>query len=492
MSLRTRVFKGALALAAGRALGDLCSFARNIIVARLLTPADVGLGATFWITVALLQMISDLASDRLLIQAPDGDEPQFQDTLHLWEFGRGLLNSLLLFALAWPVAYLFKAPQALWAFQSVALVPLLRGLCHLDVRRFHRHLRYGPGVNIELVAQIGALALAYPLCRWRGDYAAVLVLVLLHELIRTIGSYVAAERRYRWAWSGPHVRRLLTFGWPLLANGLLLFAIMKGDRLIVGAGYSTYDLGLYAMAFALASAPFSLIAGVLNPLALPLLAAVQDQPADLERRVQLCTAVFALAAGVVGIPLVVFAPWLLERLYGAPYAAAAGVLVWLVTARMVWFVRVAPTLTAMARADTRNALLANVFRLTGVGLAVLAAGLGLALEAVAAAALIGEVVAALAAVALVRWRHHIPLRLSLVPTAALLPVFAAVLSLREVFGPDRPDVMLAASGALGLLLAGLMLTLVPPLRLEFARAVASLRRRALRRTPAVRRTVQQS
>lgn len=477
-------------MAAGRALGDLCGFARNIIVARLLTPADVGLGATFWITVALLQMISDLASDRLLIQAPDGDEPQFQDTLHLWEFGRGLANSLLLFGLAWPVAYLFKTPQALWAFQCIALVPLLRGLCHLDVRRFHRQLRYGPGVTIELVAQLIALALAYPLCRWRGDYSAVLVVVLLHELIRTAGSYLLAERRYRWAWSGPHVRRLLAFGWPLLLNGLLLFAIMKGDRLIVGAGYSTHDLGLYAMAFTLASAPFSLIGGVLNPLVLPLLAEVQDRPAAFERRVRLCNAVFALAAGVVGIPLLFGAPWLLERLYGAPYAVATDVFVWLLYARMVWFLRVAPTLTAMARADTRNALLGNVFRLTGVGLAVLAAGLGLALELIAIAALVGEVVAALAAVILVRQRHRMPVCVSLLPTAALVPVFAAVLLLRELPASHRVEFMLAASAALGLLLVGLMLTLVPPLRLELARAVAALHARSPWRTPGVRRTVQ--
>ncbi len=489
MSLRRQVFKGALALAAGRALGDLCGFARNIIVARLLTPADVGIGATFWITVALLQMISDLASDRLLIQAKDGDEPRFQDTLQLWEFGRGLLNSLLLFGLAWPVAYLFKTPQALWAFQCIALVPLLRGLCHLDVRRFHRQLRYRPQVSIELVAQVVALALAYPLCRWRGDYSAVLGLVFLHEFIRTLGSFVLAERRYRWAWSGPHVRRLLSFGWPLLANGLLLFAIMKGDRLIVGAAFSTYDLGLYAMAFALASAPFSLIAGVLNPLALPLLSAVQDQPAAFERRVRLCNAVYALAAGVVGIPLILCAPWLLERVYGPQYAAAGSVFMWLVTARMIWLLRVAPTLAAMARADTRNALLANVFRLTGVGLAVLAAGLGYALEAIAAAAGLGELLAAIAAVIMVCSRHGVSVRAVLLPMSALLLVSSGAYALRYSLGDHQLMVMLPASVALILMLIGLTLTLVPTLRIELTRAVAVVRRRARLRLPVLSRTL---
>ncbi len=478
MSLRRQVFKGALALAAGRALGDLCSFARNIIVARLLTPADVGIGATFWITVALLQMISDLASDRLLIQAKDGDEPRFQDTLHLWEFGRGLLNSLLLFGLAWPVAYLFKTPQALWAFQCIALVPLLRGLCHLDMRRFHRQLRYRPQVSIELVAQVVALALAYPLCRWRGDYSAVLGLVFLHEFIRTLGSFVLAERRYRWAWSGPHVRRLLSFGWPLLANGLLLFAIMKGDRLIVGAAFSTYDLGLYAMAFALASAPFSLIAGVLNPLALPLLSAVQDQPAAFERRVRLCNAVFALAAGVVGIPLILCAPWLLERVYGPQYAAAGSVFMWLIAARLLWFLRHPPTTAAMARADTKNALFANVLRSSGVVLAIAATALRYPLVAIALAALIGECAALLASAVRLRRRHAVPVSVTLVPLSivAAALVAAGLLQARG-FAPPAPSTIGLAAVLIALYCGALVLT-VSSLRAELHRAACHARSRA--------------
>jgi O-antigen/teichoic acid export membrane protein len=478
VSLRRQVFKGALALAAGRALGELCSFARNIIVARLLTPADVGIGATFWITVALLQMISDLASDRLLIQAKDGDEPRFQDTLHLWEFGRGLLNSLLLFGLAWPVAHLFKTPQALWAFQCIALVPLLRGLCHLDVRRFHRRLRYGPGVNIELVAQVVALALAYPLCRWRGDYSAVLVLELLREAIRTVGSYLLAERRYRWAWSGPHLRRLLAFGWPLLANGLLLFAIMQGDRLIVGTAFSTHDLGIYAMAFVLASAPFQLLVSVFSPIALPLLAAVQDQPAAFERRVRLCNAVHALAAGVVGIPLLLSAPWLLERVYGPQYAAAGSVFAWLIVARLLWFLRHPPTTAAMARADTKNALFANVLRSSGVTLAIAAAALRYPLVTIALAAVVGEYAALLASAVRLCRRHAVPVSATLVPLSIVAAALGAA-GLLQAGGlaPPAPSTI-GLTAALIALYCGALVLAAPSLRAELHRAASRARSRA--------------
>lgn len=477
MSLRARVLKGTLSLAAGRSLGDVCSLARNIIVARMLTPADVGIGATFWITVALLQMISDLASDRLLVQAKDGDEPRFQATVHLWEFGRGLINSILLFAAAWPVAHLFKAPEALWAFQCVALVPLLRGLSHLDITRFHRRLHYRPQVTIELSAQIAALALAYPLCRWLGDYSAVLAIALLQGLIQTIGSHVAAERSYRWAWSGAHLRRMFAFGWPLLANGLLLFAIMQGDHLIVGTAFSTHELGLYAMAFALATAPFMLVGSVLNPVALPLLSAVQDQPAAFERRVRLCNGAFALAAGVAGIPLLVSAPWLLRVLYGAEYGQASGVFAWLVVARMVWLLRHTPTTAAMARSDTKNALAANVFRVSGVVLAILAAALSYSLAAIALAAVIGEFCALLASTIRLRRLHGVAASATLVPLQVLLAAIVAAGLLQAGGYSERSlSAMLLAAVLIALYGAALLLV-VPSLKAEMHRGLSAVRSR---------------
>ena len=67
------------------------SFVRNIIVARLISPQDFGIAATFAITMSLLEMISDLAADRLIIQAKDGEDPQLQATAQLWQFTRGLM-----------------------------------------------------------------------------------------------------------------------------------------------------------------------------------------------------------------------------------------------------------------------------------------------------------------------------------------------------------------------------------------------------------------
>ena len=84
----------------GQVVGRSFSFIRNIIIARLISPNDFGIAATFVITVSLLEMISDLAAHRLLVQAKDGNEERFQETAHLLMVVRGAVNAVLLFLLA--------------------------------------------------------------------------------------------------------------------------------------------------------------------------------------------------------------------------------------------------------------------------------------------------------------------------------------------------------------------------------------------------------
>ena len=144
MTFQRRVFAGAAVLATGKVAGQGCVLIRNIIIARLIGPENFGIAATFAITVTLLEMASDVASDKLLIQAENGDDPRLQKTAQFLLAARGLFLAVVLCALVWPVSKLFEVSQARWAFWWLAVVPIIRGLVHLDVKRMHRDMRFGP------------------------------------------------------------------------------------------------------------------------------------------------------------------------------------------------------------------------------------------------------------------------------------------------------------------------------------------------------------
>lgn len=316
MSLRRRVFQGAMSLAAGQALGQGLSFVRNVIVARLLSPEDFGVAATFAITVSLFEMLSDLAVDKLIIQAKDGDDPRLQATAQAFQSLRGLICGLLTAALAWPIALLFGTPEALWAYILLGLVPLLRGLAHLDVGRLQREMRFGPAVITQVGSQLAAVLAAWPLAWWLGDWSAMLWIVLIQSAVLALLSHVVARRRYVWAWDAVQLRRLLAFGWPLLINGVLMFGVFQGDRVIIGGLYSKPDLARFSVIFSSAFVVPTLLGSISLSLLLPLFAAVQDAPHRLRARYALAAQAFAVVAGVFAVMFVALGPWLIGVLFG--------------------------------------------------------------------------------------------------------------------------------------------------------------------------------
>ena len=66
MSLLSRGLKGSIELSLGQFLAYGCSFVRLAILARLLSIADFGIGATFVLTIALLEMSSNMSLNMLI------------------------------------------------------------------------------------------------------------------------------------------------------------------------------------------------------------------------------------------------------------------------------------------------------------------------------------------------------------------------------------------------------------------------------------------
>ncbi len=80
MTIRSSILHGAFKLGTGQVVVQLCSFVRSVILARLISPENFGIAATFAMTFSLVEMVSNLSAQLLLVQAPDGgDAPFWQD-----------------------------------------------------------------------------------------------------------------------------------------------------------------------------------------------------------------------------------------------------------------------------------------------------------------------------------------------------------------------------------------------------------------------------
>ena len=126
MTVFERVFAGTRTLVAGEMATQLIQFLRNLLIARLIAPEEFGLAVTFATTMSLLEMMSDFALDKMLIQAPEGNRSDIQATAHGIALARGLGLSVLILLLGGPIAQAFGRPDTAWAFRLLAAGVFLR------------------------------------------------------------------------------------------------------------------------------------------------------------------------------------------------------------------------------------------------------------------------------------------------------------------------------------------------------------------------------
>lgn len=476
--IKKKFATSAATMSVARTVEQIAIFVRNLILANALGAENQGVAATFAIAMTFFEMLSDFAVSRLLIQADDGDDPRLQRSAHAFEVGRGLLSGLILFAAAAPIASFFKASEAVWAFQLIALVPFIKGLEHLDIHRIKRALRFSRYLWYTLVPQLVMTAIAYPLARATGDYSAWAYLLLVQAVAGTLVSHLLAERPYRIGMHREHARRIFAFGTPLMINGFVYFAVLNGDRTAVARNYTKEELGIYANVLMLTMMAGRFTMSIVSPLVLPVLSQVKNDPVRFERRCRRLSQLSAASVSFVALGFILAGPSLLEVLYIEEYWPGAAFIGLLGVAASIRSMRVLTNGAQMARADNMAVLYSNMVRLIGVGLAFWAASRGMSLVVIAWCAVIGETLAMIASAWLLQTRQALSAIVMLGPPVAV--VAAAVVAAGIVTLPldtGWPRVDLVIGGAIAALLGLGVTAMQPALREEFAGARVALARR---------------
>lgn len=398
----------------GEMITAACGLIRNIILARVLTKADFGIAAMLGMTVSLMEIGGRLSIGALVVQSKDVDQPGFLATAQFVQAMLGIVSGFVIYFAAYPTSRIFNVPEAAWALQFLALVPLLRSLSHLDVQRMVRELRFTALVFVEVVPQLLFTLAVWPLARMWQSYEMLVWLLIGQQAAATISSHIAAERPYQWRCDPKTVASILSFGWPMVISSFLMFFITQGDRFTIGISYSASELGVYAVAGTLTLAPANLLLKVCGSVLLPFLASAQAQAKRFQHRLASVSQILCLASTLYAVPMIVAGEALVKLVFGSKYTDAGALAAWLALAQALRLVRGVPTVAAMAKGDTKNLMFSNVFRLSGLVLAFPMAFAGASLATIAACAAIGEIVALIGSY----WRFS---RQSCVPVGSYVP-----------------------------------------------------------------------
>ena len=385
-----KIFGQGAVLFAGFLVSQISSFVRNAMLGHLLSRGDFGVAATIAISLQVLEIISDVAVDRMILQAKDGSKARLINTAHVVLILRGLVIGGLLWLSAPLIALFFKVPDALWAFQWMAAVPVIKGFMHLDIRRMQRHLKHQAYAIVEAFPQLVALGLVLPFLELFGGYATVVFLAIAQSFISVIVSHYLAVRPYGLAFDGGYIRRFISFGWPILLSALPLIAVYQGDRVIVGKYLGMEALAIYSAAFMLAMVPGLLTSKVCLSLVMPLLAKARSQGDLFYERFQLMGQGVVITACAYLLFFSFLGGHVLGLAFGAGYASFGPVLLVLAIMWGLRIIQAAAGTGLMSLGITRPLLIAGCIRAAVLLPILIFAKQGLSLEEIAGFGVAGE------------------------------------------------------------------------------------------------------
>lgn len=322
MSLERQTAAGLKWSAAGKLLSQAFTWVVTLALLRLLAPADYGLVALSSVVIATIAAIADVGMGASLVQARDVNRTELARAAGALMLVNGAAAVLLALAAPW-IADVFDTDDALLTsvLRVSALQFVLNALAVVPQSMAYREMRFKWLSLLDVLAAVVS-SLATLLLALAGQGVWALVLGSLGgAALRTLLLLALGT----WAWPQFALRGLghhLRFGGAVTASRIVWQLAHQADIVVAGRTMSRDAVGLYAVVMQLATLPMQKTMSVLNQVAFPAMARLQDELPRLRARLIAAIRLLFFAAvpalwGIAGV-----APEIVELLLDERWAGA--------------------------------------------------------------------------------------------------------------------------------------------------------------------------
>jgi PST family polysaccharide transporter len=295
------------------------------VVAHILSPRDFGVFAVALTAYVIVSSIAELGVSSILIRA-DLDIDALAPTVASVSVLSSAIIAGAMVAFARPIGAALGSAAAAGPIKVMAIVVVLMGVSAVPnaqmVRDFKQDkifmanaISFLPSTALLIVlAKSGSGAMAFAWSRVAGQAAMLAVLMAV------------APRRYRPGFARSALSVILAFGIPLAGANVVNYILLNVDYAFVGHLLGAADLGVYVLAFTLASAPYSLLGGVINSVSMPAFSRVKHDPDLLKNAMVGALRAVSLIVMPMCAMLLALARPLVLTVYGEKWVASANAL----------------------------------------------------------------------------------------------------------------------------------------------------------------------
>jgi len=325
-----QVVRGGFIIFFERFIIKILYFIRTVILARLLFPNDFGLFGLATLIMTIPETFLQHGMTAAIVQRQSGNEQDNKECLDsVWTINwvKNIFLAAFLFFVAAPFgASFFHNSDVLLFARALAIIYLFTSLESLGVillqkeMKFNRQFFYDiSGVIAEVVVGISAAFIFKNAWALMAGMAA-------NRATYMVVSYLVHPYRPSLNFNWNKLKELFHFGKWIGFGGIVTFFVSQGDNLVVGKMLDVSSLGIYQIAFALATLPAVELARSLNSILFPLYAKIQSDKLLLNVSfIKIARLVFALIIPA-SFGLVVLAKEIVFFIYGERWLAMVPIL----------------------------------------------------------------------------------------------------------------------------------------------------------------------
>jgi O-antigen/teichoic acid export membrane protein len=263
------------------------------VLARILSPEDYGLAAMAMPVILFLMMIADAGLGASLVRTGKTDGPAWHTCFWL-STGLGIVIAIALALLSPVVGLVLNEPRLIPIISALAAIVPLQTLTLVPGAALRQQGRFGTIAAIEIVA-MGASIGAAVACAFAGfGVWALIWQQIAFFAVRLTLTLICSPYHPRLIFDLRDAWEHVIFGRNLLGATLISSASRTLESLAIGRLCGPAPLGIYSMAFQFARLPFMLVAGPLQYVLYPHIAAIRDDKAKLAALFLLFTRVLAM------------------------------------------------------------------------------------------------------------------------------------------------------------------------------------------------------